>query len=242
MFCRCARRTGRSSNRVEIWPAIDLRGGNASAFGRAITARRPSSATIRPPWPGIGSIWGRSACTWSIWTAPGRAGRSNLAERSRDCRGGRRALRAGRRHPQRGDDSRAAGPGPAAAGDRHAGPARARLVPPDVPEVSRPAGVGDRRPRRPGGHRGLAGDQRRGGDRAGRRFAGEPMAAVDLYRHRHRRHDGRAERGGDGRDAGRGRLAGGGLRRRDDAKTTWPGWRPCRWPAASSAGRCTKER
>ena len=24
-------------------------------------------------------------------------------------------------------------------------------------------------------------------------------------------------------------------------QTTSPGWRPCPWPAASSAGRCTKE-
>ena len=41
-----------------------------------------------------------------------------------------------------------------------------------------PVGVGDRLPRRPGGHRGLAGHQRRGGGGVGRRFAGEPIAAL----------------------------------------------------------------
>ena len=43
------------------------------------------------------------------------------------------------------------------------GHARARLVPRRVPEVSRAAGVGDRCPRRTRGRRGLAVDQRCGG-------------------------------------------------------------------------------
>ena len=74
-----------------------------------------------------------------------------------------------------------------------------------------------------------------------RQFAGEPMAAViytDIAT------DGMLAGPnvrGDGRDAGGGGRAGGRLRRRDDAKRTLPGWRPRAWPAASSAGRCTRE-
>ncbi len=74
-----------------------------------------------------------------------------------------------------------------------------------------------------------------------RQFAGEPLAAViytDIAT------DGMLagpNLAAHGRDAGGGRRAGGRLRRRDDAKRTWPGWRPRAWPAALSAGRCTKE-
>ena len=149
-------------------------GASASAFGRAITAAKPSSATIRPPWPGIGSTWGRSACTWSISTGPATAGR-------RICRAFGRFVDAVDVPCELGGGIRDEESirelldlGLRAAGDRHAGPARARLVSPDVPAVSRPAGAGDRRPRRPGGHRRLAGDQRRGGDRVGP--AGSPAS------------------------------------------------------------------
>ena len=64
-------------------------------------------------------------------------------------------------------------------------------------------------------------------DRVGPAVRRRAAGGGDLHRHRHRRHVGRPEPAGHGRDAGGGGLAGGGLRRRDDAKTTWPGWPPC---------------
>ena len=54
------------------------------------------------------------------------------------------------------------------------------------------------------------------GDRVGPAVRRRADRRGDLYRHRDRRHAGRAERGGHGRDAGGGRRAGGRLRRRDD--------------------------
>ncbi len=128
-------------------------GAIASACGRGITAAKPCSATIRPPWPGIGWPQGHQ-CLHLVDLDGARDGRSvNREAIEAIVRGGGRPVRVGRRHPRRGDDPPAAGPGPDAAGDRHPGPEGARLVPPDVPPVSRPAGAGHRRPRRPRGHR-----------------------------------------------------------------------------------------
>ncbi len=156
--------------------------------------------------------------------APGRFGRrprgpaGQLGERSVDCRGGWRALRTGRRDPQRGVPTYPVGSGITAAGDRYAGPAGARLVPPHVPDVSRAIGIGDRRPRRPRGCRGLAGHQRRVGRRVGRLVCRRADRGADIHRHCRRRDDGWTERVGDGGHAGRGPLAGGGLRRCDDER------------------------
>ena len=85
-----------------------------------------------------------------------------------------------------------------------------------VPAVSGPAGAGDRCPRRPGGDRRLAEHERRDGHRSGAPIRERAAGGDHLHRHRHRRHDERAQRRGDGRDAGGRRCAGDRVGRRDD--------------------------
>ena len=87
----------------------------------------------------------------------------------------------------------------------------------------------------------MASDQRHGGHGTGPAVQRRAAGGDHLYRYCHRRHAGRTERGGDGRDASGGRPAGGGFRRRDDHARTSPAWPLRAWPDASSAGPCTKE-
>ena len=164
---------------MQIWPAIDLRGGKCVRLRQGdyhhetVFADDPAAMARQ-------FVDARGAAS-----APRRSGRGprgpagQSAERPGDSRRGRHRVRAGRRHPRRAIGHRAARPRPVAAGDRHLGAYRARVVPPDVPQVSRQAGAGHRRPRRPGGDRRLAEDQRPSAaiDLA-RQFAGEPLAAI----------------------------------------------------------------
>ena len=104
--------------------------GRSSMTRGNLAGDRPARGEMRPPSAGRlrpgdrfrrrsgrhGPALGRSG---GEMPAPGRSGRcprgpaGQFGERSGDCRGGRRALRAGRRHPQRRDDPRTARPGPA---------------------------------------------------------------------------------------------------------------------------------
>ena len=127
---------------MQIWPAIDLRGGNACGFSRATTAARPSLATIRPPWPGTGSARGPSVCTWSIWTAPAAASVENWASVEAILAAVDVPCELGGGIRDEATIARLLDLGLAAPGDRHAGTEAARLVPRDVPPVSRAAGAG----------------------------------------------------------------------------------------------------
>ena len=80
----------------------------------------------------------------------------------------------------------------------HGGAARPGLVR-EAARGASGAGRGrDRRARRHGGGRGLGGDERRDAGRPGAAVRGRRRGGDRLYRHRARRGDGRAERGGDG--------------------------------------------
>ena len=67
---------------MQIWPAIDLRGGKCVRLRQGDYPAKPSSATIRPRWPGTGSKWGPIACTWSISTAPAMGGPQSRRRRA----------------------------------------------------------------------------------------------------------------------------------------------------------------
>ena len=148
---------------MQIWPAIDLRGGKcvrlrqgdyqqetvfaddpAAVARQFADARRPALAHRRSR------------------RGPRGAARQS-AERAGDSGSGRHRVRAGRRHPRRAIDLRAARFRPGAAGDRHVGAHRAGVVSRRVPPVSRQAGAGHRRPRRPRRDRRLAEHERRDG-------------------------------------------------------------------------------
>ena len=44
-----------------------------------LSSRRRFTATTRRRWPGTGSAWGPGTCTWSIWTGPAEGEPCNLA-------------------------------------------------------------------------------------------------------------------------------------------------------------------
>ena len=54
---------------MQIWPAIDLRGGKCVRLEQGDYRSRTVFAMIRRRWPGTGSPRGHAACTWSTWTA-----------------------------------------------------------------------------------------------------------------------------------------------------------------------------
>ena len=224
---------------MEIWPAIDLRGGKCvrlqqGDYGRE-TVFGDDPAAMARHWVDEGA----SVCTWSIWTVPA-SGRGQPRGGGGDLGRGGRAVRVGRRNPRRGDDSLAAGPGTAAAGDRHAGAA------------SSPTGFARCAGSFP--HKLVLGIDARDGRVATDgwletsdvappswrgRLADEPIAAI-VY----------TDIATDGMMAGpnvpamaamrRRSPSGDCLRRCHDASTTCCGLAATGWRAASSAGRCTR--
>ena len=58
---------------MQIWPAIDLRGGKCVRSSRVTITAKRSSAMIPLPWPDTGPTAAPSTCTWSISTGPGTA-------------------------------------------------------------------------------------------------------------------------------------------------------------------------
>ena len=101
---------------------------SASGCGRATISRKPSSPRIRRPSPG--SLPTQGAKHLHIVDLEGaREGLPvNLPSVQDDSGGGRHRVRAGRRHSRRAIGSRAAGLRPVAAGDRHLGADRPRMV------------------------------------------------------------------------------------------------------------------
>ena len=223
VFRRCARRRTGASNRVEIWPAIDLRGGKCVRLRQGDYQRETvfgdDPAAMARHWVGLGAKH-----LHLVDLDGAREGRPvNLAERPGDRRGGRRALRTGRRHPQRGRRSANCSTW-----------GLTRLVIGTL--AMREPDWFRRMCRKFPGRLVLGIDARDGrvatdgwletsdvaADRVGPAVRRRAAGGDDLYRHRHRRHAGRAERGGDGRDASGGRPAGGRLRRRDDQRRRRP--------------------
>ena len=134
---------------------------NAFASFRATIAAKWSSTTIRRPSPGsMVDARGRVPASGRSRRCPRRPA-GQLGQHPGDSGRRERSLRAGRRHSRRSDDRAAVGTGPRAAGHRHPCAARSGLVADMCRALSRPTGAGDRRPRRPGGHRRLAANQQR---------------------------------------------------------------------------------
>ena len=78
---------------MEIWPAIDLRGGKCVRLKQGDYARETVFGDDPAAMARHGSIRGPSGSIWSIWTAPETGDPVNLAERRGDC-SRRRVFRA----------------------------------------------------------------------------------------------------------------------------------------------------
>ena len=227
---------------MQIWPAIDLRGGKCVRLRQGDyqqeTVFDDDPAAVARQFAAAG---GQRFCISSTWTGPARDCRSI-------CRPSRRSWR-----PSTSNASWAAASatsnrspncwisgssrlviGTSALKDPTGSARRAASIPASWCWGSTPATAGWRPT---AGWRRATSSAIELANAVRRRAAGGDR----LHRHRHRRHDGRAQRGGDGRDAGGGRMpvvASGGVTTADDV-AHWP--RPA-WPAASSAGRCTRAR
>ena len=192
---------------MQIWPAIDLRGGKCVRLRQGDYQQETVFADDPAAVARQFADAGRAA------SAPGRSGRRprraarQSAERAGDPGRGRHRVRAGRRHSRRAIDQRAARLRPVAAGDRHVGTDRPRVV-------SRQCAGSIP------GKLVLGIDARDGlvatdgwlntsdvtAHRPGPPIRQRAAGRDHLHRHRHRRHAARAERRGDGRDAGGRRM------------------------------------
>ena len=215
----------------------------ACGCGRAITRGRPSSPTIRLPSPAGGSNSGRR---------PPPRRRSRRGEGRQAGQRRRRSARSSRPRACRCNSAAASAPTNdlAAAFDwgvRWAvlgtralqDPDWVRLAgrPPSRNESSSASTPGTGFVATDGWLISLAGEGHRS-RQAGRRCT---AGGGRVHRHRHGRHDERAELRRPGRDAGRGATPGHRQRRSLYRANTCGGWWRPGCPAASSAAHCTKE-
>ena len=121
---------------MQVWPAIDLRGGKCvrlqqGDYGRE-TVFGDDPAAMARHWVDEGA-----ECLHLVDLDGAKAGRpANLESVRAILKAVRRPLRARRRHSRRRHHRVASRAGPVAAGDRHQGPPRARLVSQALPPVS----------------------------------------------------------------------------------------------------------
>ena len=192
---------------MQIWPAIDLRGGKCVRLRQGdyqqetVFADDPAAVARQFVEQGAKHLH-------VVDLEGAREGLPvNLPSVQEILDGGRHRVRAGRRHPRRAIGHRAPGIRPLAAGDRHLG---ASPIPNGFRQMCRKfpgklvLGIDARDGRVATDGWLQTSDVRR--DRAGPAIRRRAAGRDHLHRHRHRRHAPRPERDGDGRDAGGGRT------------------------------------
>ena len=97
-----------ASERLILYPAIDIRGGGRCAWSRATTTARRPTTTIRWSRPGAGSTGGARAARRRPRRRAGRASRSTSSTSARSSP--RSGSRSSRRRPARPQDGRGGAP------------------------------------------------------------------------------------------------------------------------------------